>query len=105
LRVEPRLTTSAKQYALHLAADGAFSHTDGSDLTTRAQAVGYRFRRIGENLGLGQTKPRTIVEAWMDSPEHRANMLDPMFTEIGVGIATRADGQIVWCVDLGRPSR
>jgi uncharacterized protein YkwD len=103
LTVSPQLTASAGRYAQHLAADGAFSHTDGSDLAQRVTAVGYQYQWIGENLGMGQSSPKTIVQAWMNSPEHRANMLDPRFTQIGVGVATRSDGRIIWCIDLGWP--
>lgn len=105
LQANVDLTRSAQHYAQRLAGDGAFSHTDGSVLDQRVTAAGYRFRFIGENLGLGQPNAKGVVAAWMASPEHRANMLDPRFTDIGVGVATRADGQIVWCIDLGWPSQ
>ncbi len=105
LTSNPQLTLSAERYAQHLALDRAFSHTDGSTLAQRIEAAGYRYRVAGENLGMGQPTARTIVAAWMASPEHRSNMLDSRFTQIGVGVATRADGQIVWCIDLGMPSK
>jgi uncharacterized protein YkwD len=98
-----KLDRSAQGYASHLAADGRFSHTDGSVLDARIAATGYRYHWIGENLGLGQHSPWNVVHAWMGSPEHRANMLDPRFTDAGVGMAMRPDGQLVWCLDLGWP--
>jgi uncharacterized protein YkwD len=103
LHASPALTTSAQAYARRLATDGVFSHTDGSLLTDRIAGAGYHFRFVGENLGMGQPSAKAIVAAWMSSPEHRTNMLDPRFTDIGVGVAPRSDGQIVWCIDLGWP--
>jgi uncharacterized protein YkwD len=98
------LTRSAQHYVDHLATDGAFSHTDGSVLTARVAATGYRYQFIGENLALGQTSPASVVAAWMASPDHRANMLDPRFTQMGVGIVRRPDGELLWCIDFGWPA-
>jgi uncharacterized protein YkwD len=103
LTINPDLTRSAQQYVEHLAADGAFSHTDGSVLAGRVAATGYRYQVVGENLALGQTTPRSVVAAWMASPDHRANMLDAHFTQMGVGVAKRSDGRVVWCIDFGWP--
>ncbi len=103
LTVNADLQRSAQRYVNHLAADGAFSHTDGSVLGTRVTQAGYVYTFVGENLALGQTSPRGVVAAWMASPEHRANMLDGRFTEMGVGVARRSDGRILWCIDFGWP--
>jgi uncharacterized protein YkwD len=98
-----KLDTAAQTYADHLAADGAFGHTDGSTLDQRIDATGYGYQWVGENLGMGQTSPWGVVHDWMHSADHRGNLLDGRFTEAGVGIARRADGQLVWCLDLGQP--
>jgi len=97
------LTASAQGYADKLAADGAFTHSDGSKLTQRLSAAGYRYGWAGENLGLGQATAGAVVHAWMQSPDHRANMLNHRYTDIGIGVARRHDGQLVWCIDLGQP--
>jgi uncharacterized protein YkwD len=104
LTVRADLQRSAQQYVNHLAADGAFSHTDGSVLADRVTATGYRYRVVGENLALGQTSASSAVAAWMASPDHRANMLDRRFTEMGVGIVQRPDGRLLWCIDFGLPA-
>ena len=104
LQTDADLTRSAQNYVDHLAADGAFSHTDGSVLAERVVQAGYRYRFIGENLGMGQASAGTIVTAWMQSPDHRANMLDPRFTQMGVGVAKRTDGRLIWCIDFGWPA-
>lgn len=103
LTVNAALQQSAQHYANRLAGDGAFSHTDGSVLATRVTEAGYAYQFVGENLALGQTSPNDVVAAWMASPDHRANMLDGRFTQMGVGVAQRADGRLIWCVDFGWP--
>jgi uncharacterized protein YkwD len=103
LTVSAQLQKSAQHYVNHLAADGAFSHTDGSMLSTRVSAAGYAYQVVGENLAIGQTSPVAVVAAWMASAEHRANMLDHRFTQMGVGVAERGDGRLVWCIDFGWP--
>jgi len=104
LQTDADLTRSAQNYVDHLAADGAFSHTDGSVLAERVVRAGYRYRFVGENLAMGQASAGTAVTAWMQSPDHRANMLDPRFTQMGVGVAKRADGRLIWCIDFGWPA-
>jgi uncharacterized protein YkwD len=92
-----RLATAARRYAGDLVAGGYFSHTgrDGSDVGTRLRRVGYipadRAWAVGENLAWGTgplATPAAIVRAWMNSPGHRANVLDPRYREIGLGVVT-----------------
>ena len=71
----------ARQYFEHVAPDG----TTVSMLVTDQ---GYAYIRIGENLALGDfSGDQDVVTAWMNSPEHRANMLFPEYRNIGVGVA------------------
>ena len=60
-----------------------FSHTrpDGSKCFT---AMAKRGHILGENLAGGQTSPKQVVQAWMDSKSHRDNILNPEFKELGV---------------------
>ena len=64
-----------------------FDHTrpDGSSCFTALDEAGIRYRAAGENIAYGQRTPEQVVEAWMDSPGHRANILSSYFTAIGVG--------------------
>jgi uncharacterized protein YkwD len=91
-----RLATAAQRYARDMVVGGYFSHTgrDGSDFATRLRRVGYipafGAWAIGENLAWGTgalATPAAIVRAWMNSPGHRANVLEPRYREIGLGIA------------------
>lgn len=88
LTVSPELTSAARSYALTLAQGNFFSHTglDGSTFISRDEAAGYRgWDYLEENLAAGQTSPQQVVTAWLNSPEHRANLLSPRVHEIGVG--------------------
>lgn len=69
--------------------------------------VNYEFIKTGENLALGNfADDQELVQAWMDSPGHRENMLTPDFTEIGVAVAKgEFEGQTTWLAVqvFGRP--
>ena len=69
---------------------GYFSHTSptyGSPYQMM-KSFGITYRTAGENIAKGQTSPDAVVKAWMNSSGHRANILNPSFTEIGVGFAS-----------------
>ena len=61
--------------------------SDGSDVGDRLDRVGYAWRTYGENVAWNQQTPAAVMDAWMNSPGHRANILNCSFTEIGVGVA------------------
>ncbi|MEZ4357741.1 MAG: SafA/ExsA family spore coat assembly protein [Eubacteriales bacterium] len=64
-----------------------FSHTSpiyGSPFTMMTN-FGIKYRTAGENIAMGQTTPEAVVNAWWNSPGHKANMLNASFTQIGVG--------------------
>ena len=65
-----------------------FSHTrpNGSSYLTAVQNVGYPSSYVGENIASGQISPIAVMESWMNSPGHRAAILNPNYTEIGVGV-------------------
>ena len=69
-----------------------FSHTSPVYGTPfqMIRSFGISYRSAGENIARGQASPQAVVNAWMNSPGHRANILNPSFTRIGVGYV--ADG-------------
>ena len=75
----------------------SFSHTrpDGGSFSTALTEAGVSYIRSGENIAYGQTTPQQVVQAWMDSAGHRANILDAGFTHIGVGYAV-VNGTAYW---------
>jgi uncharacterized protein YkwD len=102
------LEACAQEHSESMANDDYFSHEgpDGSTPLSRMQAAGYIYSsnigyEIGENIAWGTlwlATPKSIVESWMQSPEHRANILDSDYRETGIGVdphapAARAEGQ------------
>ena len=66
---------------------GYFSHTSptyGSPFDMM-KSFGIRYRTAGENIAMGYRTPQSVVDGWMNSEGHRANILNSSFTEIGVG--------------------
>ena len=87
LSTNPLLGQAAQTHTENMALQDFFDHTglDGLSAGDRIEATGYDFSAWGENIGAGYLTPEEVVEGWMDSPGHRANILDPNFLEIGVG--------------------
>jgi uncharacterized protein YkwD len=75
-----------------------YSHTspDGREPWHRAEAAGSTRRSIGENIACGQRSAAEVVRGWMNSPGHRANILKPGFTHIGVGFAGGGAAGTYW---------
>ncbi len=87
LEIDEELSKVAKQKSEDMAANGYFSHnspTHGSPFDMIQQA-GIDYRTAGENIAKGQQTPEEVVNAWMNSEGHRANILNENFTHIGVG--------------------
>lgn len=83
------LDAAAQAKANDMAAKGYFSHT-GPDGKTPWQWIagsGYKYQYAGENLAVRFVDSVDVVNAWMESPTHRANIVKPVYTEIGVGVA------------------
>ena len=64
-----------------------FAHNtpDGQTPFDRMKAAGITYSSAGENIAAGQSSPQNVMDSWMNSPGHRANILDPDFTEMGIG--------------------
>jgi len=77
---------------------GYFSHTSptyGSPFTMM-ESFGIKFSAAGENIAMGQSTPEAVMNGWMNSPGHRSNILNPTYTEIGVGLAKNSAGTCYW---------
>jgi uncharacterized YkwD family protein len=98
LSVDTAVTKSATLKSQDMAKLGYFSHTSptyGSPFDMMKQ-LGISYRAAGENIAMGQTTPQQVMNAWMNSEGHRANILNSSFTKIGVGIAQNSNGQYYW---------
>jgi uncharacterized protein YkwD len=97
-----RLTRAADDYSDVMASSGVMSHTgpDGSTMTTRVEAAGYQWSTLGENIARGQADAASVMKSWMNSPGHRANILNCSFKELGVGVHF-GDGGPWWTQNFG----
>lgn len=87
LAQDAQLDQAAEGHSMSMALEDFYSHTgrDGSTALDRIARAGYHPEAMGENIAAGQPSPATVVEAWMNSEGHRANILNCDFQEIGVG--------------------
>jgi uncharacterized protein YkwD len=98
LRVNELLSAASLEHSQDMVVRRYFEHTtpDGRSVGDRLRAIGYArgvSASAGENIAYGfgkESTPDSIVRIWMNSPGHRADILRPAFTEIGIGIATGA---------------
>ncbi|KPI12414.1 SCP-like extracellular [Actinobacteria bacterium OK074] len=95
------LTQLAENFSADMAQRGFFDHTDpdGKDPWDRAAVAGITDLG-GENIALGQADAAAVMDAWMDSPGHKANILNCDFTTLGVGVVF-GDGGPWWTQDFG----
>jgi len=108
LRLSQPLNQAAQQHAEDMAFNDFFSHlgSDGTTLRSRLAAAGYESSEVAENIAAGRASPRETVQQWLNSPGHRANLLNPEFTEVGFGYSNSPLGRFVfyWTQVLGRPA-
>lgn len=90
---------AAQGHADWMNSTGTFSHTgaNGSSFVDRMKAAGYA-NPGGENIAYGQRDAQAVMTAWMNSPGHRANILNCRFTRIGLGLAGTRN---YWVQDFG----
>lgn len=109
LKENTKLNTAAKAKAQDMFARQYFEHVSpvGRGPADLAKTAGYDYLIIGENLALGNFEDdKKLVEAWMASPGHRANILNNKYTEIGVAVEKGIyEGKSVWMAvqEFGRP--
>lgn len=95
LTIDSRAAAAAQVRAGEL--NQAFSHTrpDGRSCFTALTEAGVSYRGAGENIAYGQTSPQQVMQAWMNSDGHRANILSNKYTSIGVGYTVK-NGVAYW---------
>jgi uncharacterized protein YkwD len=105
LTVAVGLTQPSAAYSARMVSEDFFAHVapDGATLTDRLEADGYIDPdgdwTVGENIAWGQgniSTARAIMVAWMNSPEHRDNILEPDYDEVGIGIVPGTPGDTSW---------
>jgi uncharacterized protein YkwD len=102
----PQLDRMAKIQAQNMARFQKMAHvipeSDLPTLTDRARDSGYPYARLAENVALGYPSAETVVEGWMASKGHRANILQRDVEETGIGIARSSAGGLYYCQVFGR---
>lgn len=96
----PDLQAAAQFHADDMVRSGQFRHTgsNGSSVSDRVASAGYRACAVAENIAQGQPDIRSVISAWMASPEHRANLLNAELSQFG--FARNGD---TWVLVLARP--
>lgn len=93
LKSDPELSRIARLKSQDMRDNKYFSHTSmtyGSPFQMMKD-FGIAYRTAGENIAMGQRTPSEVVNAWMNSPGHRANILNASFTKIGVGYVSNGN--------------
>jgi uncharacterized protein YkwD len=107
VRWNSALAEASQRHSEEMARYSYFSHNgrDGSEPWDRVERAGYRYRSMGENIAAGQRSPEDAVAGWIKSPDHCANLMNPVFTEMGAALAvdTRSELGMYWTQEFGRP--
>ena len=106
LRLNLELASAARWLAQDMSEKNYFAHTDrkGRGIEPRLPDFGYTsYETIGENIAGGQTTPEAVVEAWLHSEHHRQNLLNPNYSEMGVGFVFAGGSELksYWVQDFG----
>jgi uncharacterized protein YkwD len=115
-----RLANAAYEHSYDMAHSNTFSHTgsgtqsdataqalhpsEGSTFSERIEHQGYtQWRRVGENIAAGYADAAEVVQGWLDSPHHCANLMNPEFTEVGMALVTQdgSDYYFYWSQEFG----
>lgn len=100
VKVNAKLTEAAEAHSKDMAEHSNMSHTgsDGSQPGDRIERAGYSWSTYGENVAYGYSSAKSVMEGWMNSSGHKANILNCDFKEIGVGLSGSGN---YWTQDFG----
>jgi uncharacterized protein YkwD len=105
LQVSSQLVMAAQIHSRDMAQLNDMDHTlPGAAqpaLQDRLSFVGYNWQCAGENIAEGYPDATTVIQGWMNSPEHRANILNTSFTQIGIGVAYSSSGMPYYTQEFG----
>jgi uncharacterized protein YkwD len=104
LAEQAQLERSAQNWNNWMINNNQFTH--GTDFSSRIALTGYLWQTAGENIATGYTTANDVVTAWMASPDHCHNILDPQFSDVGTGlsvtgISSISGGPGTWTQDFG----
>lgn len=101
-----KLTLSSAAHTEWMAQNQKMSHNEGSvDPGQRIRSTGYKAQTWGENIAMGYNTVAAVMNGWMNSAGHKANILRAAFTEVGFGIVQDSRGRYWWTANFGRPQQ
>lgn len=106
LKVSQQLNRSAQGWTDHMVATQSFTH--GEAFSARISAAGFDWSSAGENIASGYPTPSAVVKAWMASPGHCENILNPTYSSVGTGLSRHGvagfgSGPSTWTQDFALP--
>lgn len=102
LRADERLRAAARAHSRDMARRDFCAHDNPDGVTPAERMLSAGYPAPGaENVARGQESPRAVMDAWLASPGHRANLLNPRFTAIGVGVVFVARNGPCWTQNFG----
>ena len=106
LAISAPLAAASEWKSLHMAGYGYFAHDDPAPPVSRsayqrARDCGYGGSSWGENIAWGYSSAQSVVNGWLGSPGHKANIENPGFSSTGVGVAANGSGQLYWTQNFG----
>jgi len=101
------LAQAAQRHSDDMGTNNFFSHTgsDGTNVPDRVTAIGYRWSMVGENIAAGYESTDAVLQAWLSSPGHCANIMRASFAEMGAATASNPSSvyQIYWTQVFAAP--
>lgn len=111
LSIEDKLTAAAEQHAAFMLQHSILSHSgrNESNFEKRIQKETYSYKSAAENIAFGVATNEEVLDLWMNSPPHKKNLINPDFTQIGIGVApvlhqAPKNYQRYWAVSLAVPN-
>jgi uncharacterized protein YkwD len=107
LKLSALLDDAAQIHATDMATHDFFAHegSDGSRPSDRITRVGYKWHAVAENIAAGYREIDPVVQGWLTSPGHCANIMNPAYTQMGIAFALnpKSESGIYWSQTFGRP--
>lgn len=108
LKLSPALSKIARAHSENMARQEKLEHVlDDKAPIDRLRDAGYKFTKVGENVALGDAElpVEGIMKLWMESKGHSETLLEPGYTEIGIGIARDKAGQVYYTQLFAKPRK
>ena len=96
LKLDARATAAANVRAKEIKQQFLHTRPNGESFSSALIEQGVTFRRSGENIAWGQKTPKQVMNAWMNSEGHRANIMNKNFKNIGIGYYQDENGRNYW---------